>query len=65
MSMLNAFADAEHSAVPDVRKKSVRVESDGVAVAAGASNCGTGYNEYAAVAVRTTRKERRGFESER
>jgi hypothetical protein len=65
MSMLKAFADAEHSAVPDVRKRSVRVEREGVAVAAGASSCGTGYNEYAAVAVRTTRKESRGFDSER
>jgi hypothetical protein len=65
MIMLKAFADAEHSAVPDVRKNSVRVERDGVAVAAGASSPGTGYREYAAVAVRTTRKERRGFDSER
>jgi hypothetical protein len=59
------LADAEHSAVPDVRKKSVRVESEGVAVAAGASSPGTGYSEYAAVAVSTTRKVRRGFDSER
>jgi len=65
MIMLKAFADAEHSAVPDVRKNSVRVEREGVAVAAGASSPGTGYSEYAAVAVRTTRKERRGFDSER
>jgi hypothetical protein len=65
MSMLKAFAEAEHSAVPDVRNKRVRVESDGVAVAAGASSCGTGYNEYAAVAVSTTRKESRGLERER
>lgn len=65
MSMLRAFAEAEQSAVPDVRKKSVRVESEGVAVAAGASSPETGYKEYAAVAVRTTRKERRGFDSER
>jgi hypothetical protein len=65
MSMLSAFAEAEHSAVPDVRKKSVRVEREGVAVAAGANSPGTGYNEYAAVAVRTTRKDRRGFDSER
>jgi hypothetical protein len=42
MIMLKAFADAEHNAVPDVRKKSVRVERDGVAVAAGASRPGTG-----------------------
>lgn len=63
--MLKALADAEHRAVPDVRKNNVRVESDGVAVAAGASNCGTGYNEYAAVAVSTTRKESRGFDKER
>ena len=65
MSMLRAFAEAEHSAVPDVRKKRVRVERDGAAVAAGASSPGTGYKEYAAVAVRTTRKDRRGFDRER
>ena len=65
MIMLKAFAEAEHSAVPDVRKNRVRVESEGVAVAAGASSPGTGYSEYAAVAVRTTRKDRRGFDSER
>lgn len=63
--MLKAFADAEHSAVPDVRNSRVSVESEGVAVAAGASNWGTGYNEYAAVAVRTTRKESRGFDNDR
>lgn len=63
--MLKAFADAEHSAVPEVRNSSVRVESDEVDVAAGASSSGTGYNEYAAVAVRTTRKESRGFVNER
>jgi hypothetical protein len=63
--MLRALAEDEHSAVPVVRKKRVRVDSDGVAVAAGASSPGTGYKEYAAVAVSTTRKLRRGFDSER
>jgi hypothetical protein len=65
MSILNAFAEDEHRAVPVVRNSSVRVEREGVAVAAGARRPGTGYREYAAVAVRTTRKLRRGFERER
>lgn len=43
----------------------MRVESDGVSVKDGESNSGTGYKEYDAIAVRTTRTERRGFESER
>jgi hypothetical protein len=42
MSMLKALAEAEHSAVPEVRKKRVRVEREGVAVAAGARSPGTG-----------------------
>jgi hypothetical protein len=40
--MFKAFAEDEHRAVPVVRKNSVRVESDGVAVAAGESSPGTG-----------------------
>jgi hypothetical protein len=63
--MLRALAEDEHNAVPVVRKKSVRVESEGVAVAAGVRSPGTGYREYAAVAVSTTRKLSRGFDSER
>lgn len=63
--MFKAFADAVHKAVPDVRNKSVSVDREGVAVAAGASRPGTGYNEYAAVPVRTIKKESRGFDSER
>jgi hypothetical protein len=65
MSILRALAEEEHSAVPVVRKKSVSVERDGVAVVAGASRPGTGYSEYAAVAVRTTKKLSRGFDRER
>ena len=65
MSMLKALAEAEHNAVPDVRKNSVSVDSEGVAVAAGARRPGTGYREYAAVAVNTTRKESLGFDKER
>lgn len=65
MSILKALADAEHNAVPEVRKRSVSVEREDVEVAAGARSSGTGYNEYAAVAVRTTRKESRGFDKER
>jgi hypothetical protein len=48
-----------------VRKKRVRVESDGVSVAEGWRSSGTGYKEYDAIAVSTTRTERRGFERER
>jgi hypothetical protein len=63
--MLNAFADAAQSAVPLVRQRSVRGEREGVAVAEGRRSSGTGYREYDAHAVRTTRIERRGLESER
>jgi 5-deoxy-D-glucuronate isomerase len=65
MSIFKAFAEDEHNAVPVVRKNNVNVESDGVAVVAGAKSPGTGYKEYAAVAVRTTRKLSRGFARER
>jgi hypothetical protein len=61
--MLNAFADAAQRVVPVVRKRRVSGEREGVAVAERSS--GTGYREYEAQAVRTTRMERRGFESER
>ena len=64
-SMFKAFAADAQSAVPVVRKSSVSVEREGVAVAAGESSPGTGYSEYAAVAERTTRKLRRGFDNER
>lgn len=37
----------------------------GVSVIAGESRVGTGYNEYAEVAVRTIMNERRGFERAR
>jgi hypothetical protein len=43
----------------------VRGEREGVAVAEGRRSSGTGYREYDAHAVRTTRIERRGLESER
>jgi 5-deoxy-D-glucuronate isomerase len=65
MSIFRALAEEAHSAVPVVRKKSVSVEREGVAVVAGAKSPGTGYNEYAAVAVKTTRKLSRGFDKER
>jgi hypothetical protein len=63
--MLKALADALHSAVPVVRKRRVKADRLGVLVAAALSSCGTGYRLYVAVAVSTTRKERRGLESER
>ena len=45
MSILSAFAELEHRAVPVVRKKRVSVEREGVAVVAGESKPGTGYKE--------------------
>ena len=63
--MLKVFAEAAHNEVPVVRKRRVRVESDGVSVSEGDSISGTGYKEYVAHAVSTTRTERRGFERER
>jgi hypothetical protein len=59
------FADAAHSAVPVVRKRKVRVEREGASVRDGDSISGTGYNEYVAHDVRTTRTAKRGFERER
>ena len=41
-SMLRALADEQHSAVPVVRKRRVRVERDGAAVTVGARRAGTG-----------------------
>ena len=40
--MFSALAEAEHSAVPEVRKTSVNVDSDGDAVAWGSNTAGTG-----------------------
>lgn len=44
-SMLKAFADAAHSAVPVVRNRRVRVESEGASVDDGCRSSGTGYRE--------------------
>jgi hypothetical protein len=63
--MLKAFALAAERAVPEVRKRSVRVLRLGVSVKEGCRSAGTGYKEYEAIAVSTTRTESRGFESER
>tara|TARA_R110002060_G_scaffold25766_1_gene35291 strand:+ start:910 stop:1596 length:687 start_codon:yes stop_codon:yes gene_type:complete len=63
--MFKVFAEAAHRAVPVVRKSKVSGERDGVSVADGRRSSGTGYREYEAHAVRTTRTERRGFERER
>lgn len=41
-SMLNALADAAQRAVPVVRNKSVRVESEGACVRLGCRSSGTG-----------------------
>lgn len=64
-SMFNVLADAICKNVPLVRKRSVRVLREGASVTAVLSSAGTGYIEYDAVLVRTTRKASRGFESER
>lgn len=63
--MFREFAEAEQSAVPVVRKSRVRGLRDGASVTVGDRNAGTGYNAYEAMAVRTTRTVRRGFESDR
>ena len=64
-NIFRAFAEAQHSDVPAVRKTRVNAESDGEAVVAGSRRAGTGYKEYAVAVVSTIRKERRGFERER
>lgn len=64
-NIFRAFAEAQHSAVPEVRKTRVNAESEGDAVVAGSKRAGTGYREYAVAVVRTIRKERRGFERAR
>lgn len=63
--MLSVFALAEHSAVPVVRKKSVNGLRLGVSVIVGVSISGTGYSAYGAMADKTTRTVRRGFERDR
>ena len=63
--ILSAFALALVKKVPVVKKRSVRALRLGVWVAAVLNIVGTGYRVYAAVAVRTTRNVRRGFESDR
>ena len=63
--MLKAFADAEQSPVPAVRKTSVRAESDGAIVVDERRTAGTGYREYAVAVVSTIRNERRGLERAR
>lgn len=42
MSIFNAFADAEHNAVPPVRKTRVRADKDGETVVDGRRTAGTG-----------------------
>ena len=63
--MFKAFADAQQSAVPEVRNMRVRADRDGDAVEDGRSSAGTGYREYAVAVVRTIKNDRRGFERER
>ncbi len=63
--MFKAFAEAQQSAVPEVRKMRVKADREGDAVDDGKRSAGTGYNEYAVAVVRTIKKERRGFERER
>jgi hypothetical protein len=63
--MLRALALADERPVPTVRKRRVSALRLGVSVIAGERRVGTGYSEYAEVAVRTIMNERRGFESAR
>lgn len=64
-SIFNVLADAICRNVPLVRNSSVRVLSEGASVTDVLSKAGTGYMEYDAVVVRTTRKARRGLDKER
>ena len=63
--MFKVFAEAICKKVPLVRKSKVRVLSDGASVTEVLRRAGTGYIEYDAVVVRTTRNARRGLDSER
>jgi len=63
--MLKALADAADNAVPVVRKSKVSGESEGISSEEGEIISGTGYREYDAIDVRTTRTDNRGFERER
>lgn len=64
-TMLSAFAEAEHNAVPVVRSTRVIADRDDEVVADGRRRSGVGYREYAAAVVSTMRKERRGLERDR
>lgn len=60
-SMFSVLAHAIVLNVPVVRNSRVKLLSEGVWVAAVERREGTGYSEYDAVVVRTTRKARRGL----
>lgn len=62
MSMFRALALAQQRAVPVVRLRRMSGDSD---IAAERGVAATGKRVYAAVVVRTTRKERRGLERAR
>lgn len=64
-SIFSVLAHAIVLKVPVVRNSRVKLLSEGVCVAAVESREGTGYSEYEAVVVRTTRKARRGLVRER
>ncbi len=64
--MLRALAEAEQSVVPVVKNRRVRGLRFGASArAVDVRKEGTGYKAYGAMAVRTTRTVRRGFERER
>lgn len=63
--MFNVLAEAICKKVPLVRKSRVRVLSEGASVTEVLRRAGTGYMEYEAVVVRTTRKAKRGLDRER
>lgn len=63
--MLRVFAEAQHKAVPEVRKTSVNADREGETVVVEIRRAGTGYKEYADAVVKTIRAESRGFDRER
>lgn len=64
-SMLSVLAEAIVRKVPPVRYRKVSALREGASVTDVLSSAGTGYSEYEAEDVRTTRKARRGFERAR
>lgn len=64
-SMLSVFAEAIVRKVPPVRYRNVSALREGASVTDVLRRAGTGYAEYEAALVRTTRKASRGLERAR